>query len=398
YDFTEFCDFDIGENGFYGYEYLPLYWRDQNRFPFLIYVDNKLAGFVLVQKGSPISEETQIWDIAEFFIMKKYKKRGIGTIVAHKIWQQFNGYWQIRVLTGNQIACSFWLQAIKKFTSSIPTKVDIKVKDEDWIVYKFESMSITTISSLYYKAEDYFFRSISIKSLSFSNLITAYMTGIPIEDLNILYIRARPDGLNNIINQSKKFYESEKLPFVITISEELCVQEIKDILKDHSHIQTGKSVSMYTKLGSQNLVDFKDDYITELNNNLDTWMLPLTGAFESTPEIISLYSNRHKDSLKNGFKLYHFSLHENGEPISSITLSIQDNLSRIDDVATLPVLQHNGYATRLLKHALSAATKLGVEYCFLESSDAGLSIYQKLGFNTLFKNNIYSNPSNIQGK
>ena len=28
YDFTEFCDFDIGDDGFYGYERLPLYWTE----------------------------------------------------------------------------------------------------------------------------------------------------------------------------------------------------------------------------------------------------------------------------------------------------------------------------------------------------------------------------------
>ena len=43
YDFTEFCDFDIGDDGFYGYERLPLYWTEPTRFPYLIYVDKKIA-------------------------------------------------------------------------------------------------------------------------------------------------------------------------------------------------------------------------------------------------------------------------------------------------------------------------------------------------------------------
>ena len=71
YDFTEFCDFDIGNNGFYGYEHLPLYWTESTRFPYLIYVDKKIAGFVLIQKGSPISDDITVWDISEFFVMKK---------------------------------------------------------------------------------------------------------------------------------------------------------------------------------------------------------------------------------------------------------------------------------------------------------------------------------------
>jgi hypothetical protein len=70
YDFTEFCDFDIGDDGFYGYEHLPLYWTEVTHFPYLIYVDNKIAGFILVQKGSTISDDTTVWDISEFFVMK----------------------------------------------------------------------------------------------------------------------------------------------------------------------------------------------------------------------------------------------------------------------------------------------------------------------------------------
>jgi predicted acetyltransferase len=139
YDFTEFCDFDIGDDGFYGYERLPLYWTDPNRFPYLIYVEKKIAGFVLVQKGSPISEDTTVWDISEFFVMKKYKRHGVGTMAALTIWEKFKGPWQVRVLVSNTTAGSFWLQAIKKFTFTTPDKTGVKIKGEDWIVYSFES-------------------------------------------------------------------------------------------------------------------------------------------------------------------------------------------------------------------------------------------------------------------
>jgi predicted acetyltransferase len=139
YDFTEFCDFDIGDDGFYGYEHLPLYWTEPTRFPYLIYVDKKIAGFILVKKGSPISDDMTVWDISEFFVMKKYKRHGVGTAAALKIWEQFKGQWQVRVLVGNHIACSFWLQAIKKFTSVTPAKTEATIKGEDWIIYTFES-------------------------------------------------------------------------------------------------------------------------------------------------------------------------------------------------------------------------------------------------------------------
>lgn len=145
YEHSEKWKFDIGDNGFYGYEELPLFWTDPNRHPYIIYVNGKIAGLVMVQKGSPISDDNEIWDIAEFFIMKKYKNQGIGTAIAHKIWCQFSGRWQVRVFAENEIACAFWLQAISKYTSHPPTKTIQHLKTEDsssdWIIYKFESRS-----------------------------------------------------------------------------------------------------------------------------------------------------------------------------------------------------------------------------------------------------------------
>ena len=86
--------------------------------------------------------ELYAYDFTEFFVMKKYKQHGIGTAAALKIWEQFKGQWQVRVLVDNKIACSFWLQAIKKFTSVTPSKKDATINGEDWIIYSFESKGI----------------------------------------------------------------------------------------------------------------------------------------------------------------------------------------------------------------------------------------------------------------
>ena len=60
------------------------------------------------------------------------------------------------------------------------------------------------------------------------------------------------------------------------------------------------------------------------------------------------------------------------------------------DVGTLLEFQGKGYASALMTYALSEANRLGASHAFLESSDSGLGVYQKFGFEPLFKNNIYS--------
>jgi len=74
YDFSEFLELHLGADGRFGYEQLPLYWKETNRYPFLVKVNGYLAGFVFVHKGSQISGDENVWDMAQFFIYS-YKWR-----------------------------------------------------------------------------------------------------------------------------------------------------------------------------------------------------------------------------------------------------------------------------------------------------------------------------------
>jgi predicted acetyltransferase len=139
YDFTEFCDFDIGDNGLYGYPWLAHYWKKSTRYPYLIYVNQKIAGFVLLQQGCPFLDNTNIWDISEFFILKKYRHLGVGTNIALDTWAEFKGPWQVRVLQNNTHALTFWQQAIQAFTGTPPKKTEVCIKQQNWVFYRFDS-------------------------------------------------------------------------------------------------------------------------------------------------------------------------------------------------------------------------------------------------------------------
>lgn len=69
YDFSEFDpDDDSNPNGLYEYKYLDHYWTEDGRYPFLIKVDDKLAGFALVRDtGKNESDQTVYW-MAEFLL------------------------------------------------------------------------------------------------------------------------------------------------------------------------------------------------------------------------------------------------------------------------------------------------------------------------------------------
>ena len=139
HDFSEFSDLKIGVDGRFGYEPLPLYWSESNRFPFLVRANGELAGFVLVQQGSRVSDAAEIWDMAEFFVLRAYRRHRVGVRVAHEVWRMFTGLWEVRVTEKNLAAQAFWQRAVSEFTG-IPAEPSLtEVTGKRWYVFSFFS-------------------------------------------------------------------------------------------------------------------------------------------------------------------------------------------------------------------------------------------------------------------
>lgn len=117
YDFSEFVDCDIKDDGLYGeYPYFDDYWIDaENRFPYFIKLDEKLIGFVLV-RCLESSENDPHFSIAEYFIMKKYRRLGFGKKAAMKVFDMHKGHWEVSQVEKNVPAQIFWNSVINKYT------------------------------------------------------------------------------------------------------------------------------------------------------------------------------------------------------------------------------------------------------------------------------------------
>lgn len=139
HDFSEFLDIEPGPDGRFVYTPLPLYWSESARHPFLIWVDGKLAGFVLIKKGSEVSDAAQVWDMAEFFVLRECRRGGLGTQVARELWSRFPGAWEVRVMQLNVSAQHFWSRAISEFTGKAIDPVRFEKDGEAWILFSFES-------------------------------------------------------------------------------------------------------------------------------------------------------------------------------------------------------------------------------------------------------------------
>jgi len=139
HDFSEFHELEIGWDGRFGYSTLPLYWSEPGRHPFLVRIEGKLAGFVLVKRGSDVSGDAAVWDMAEFFVLRGYRRCGIGTHVAHEIWRRLPGLWEVRVMESNVLARPFWAHAISTFTGEAVHPVRVEHDGKCWTLFTFES-------------------------------------------------------------------------------------------------------------------------------------------------------------------------------------------------------------------------------------------------------------------
>lgn len=244
---------------------------------------------------------------------------------------------------------------------------------------------------LFYKAEDYFFRSISKECLDFGDLATAYLTGVDTEHDNLVVLRNNIAEIDDILNQCRDFYNINGTPWNVVIAEQFTSSIFEHSLKNFSFSLSAKSEAMYIALIKQNKIDNLGNIdIRSVGDKLDQWMKPLIKAFDLPFEVMRQYADVHEMALRNNADFHHFTLFIDKMPISSLTLSLQANNARIHDVGTLPAYQNRGYATHLIKHAINEAINIGVEYCFLEASESGMPVYQKLGFKPLFKNKNYS--------
>ncbi len=132
HDFSDFLDIELGADGRFGYPHLPLYWTAPERHPFLITVEGRVAGFVLVHRIGTV------WDMAEFFIIRRYRRLGVGKKATEEIWRRFPGSWEVRVMEANRHALQFWERAISAFVGQPVRSMRVEKDGKSWQVFSFQ--------------------------------------------------------------------------------------------------------------------------------------------------------------------------------------------------------------------------------------------------------------------
>jgi adenosylhomocysteine nucleosidase len=141
HDFSEQLPLQIQSSGRFELTPGEVWWTRDDHFPYLILSQGELAGFALVRRGSRVTSASDVMDVAEFFVLRGARGKGLGTRAAHALFRQFPQTWELRVRRTNPGALQFWVRAAESWTEQPVTARPVTIEGVDWDVLRFTASS-----------------------------------------------------------------------------------------------------------------------------------------------------------------------------------------------------------------------------------------------------------------
>lgn len=108
YESSDWEDEDVEVDGrFYIHEpHFQRYWQEADWRAELILVDGFIAGFLLVERSELPGLDAL--ELADLFVLKKYRRLGIGRAVATQVLLEGECDWLVRFFGEDEVAQAFW--------------------------------------------------------------------------------------------------------------------------------------------------------------------------------------------------------------------------------------------------------------------------------------------------
>lgn len=109
---------EMGNDGLFEYKWFDSYFTDADHEAFFIksYDDNKLLGFVMINTYMQKSDSGH--SIAEFMVIPKYRRNKIGYNAAVKVFDMYDGKWEVSPSYNSPTAYNFWKNVIDLYTDN----------------------------------------------------------------------------------------------------------------------------------------------------------------------------------------------------------------------------------------------------------------------------------------
>lgn len=118
YDLSEYMGWPCTPEGhFVGCAPWLTFWSQEGKHAFMLRSDTEIAGFALVD-GSQKNQEMD-YLMAEFFVLRKFRRKGVGETIANQLFALFPGNWVVSQLVKNTPAVAFWRKVIGCYTNGV---------------------------------------------------------------------------------------------------------------------------------------------------------------------------------------------------------------------------------------------------------------------------------------
>jgi predicted acetyltransferase len=106
-------------------EHLARYWQEPQWSANLILVDGFIAGFLLVERSEFAA--LNALELADLFILKRYRRKGIGRAIASQVLMSGESDWLVRFYDQDETAQAFWRTVLDNLPRPVRT---IELDDE----------------------------------------------------------------------------------------------------------------------------------------------------------------------------------------------------------------------------------------------------------------------------
>lgn len=97
-------------------DYIDLFWVKEKWVPLLIFYHGKAAGFALVVSNGFVAHKAEARALPDFFVLKKYRRMGVGRQAAFEIFNRYPGRWEILQSDFNSNGQAFWRRVVEEYT------------------------------------------------------------------------------------------------------------------------------------------------------------------------------------------------------------------------------------------------------------------------------------------
>jgi len=137
HDMAQWFDIELKADGTYSYDTTKVWSKGWAAY--VARMGGAIAGFGLIASAEEWIGEQGVSDVREFFVIRRYRRNGLGRKMAETLWNQRPGEWLVRVLEENTPAVGFWRETIARYSGNRYREESRIVNGRSWLFLRFAS-------------------------------------------------------------------------------------------------------------------------------------------------------------------------------------------------------------------------------------------------------------------